>query len=106
MCPAYHVKSRKVYKMNPILAFLVMLIELYTWVIILTVVVSWLVIFDVLNTKNKIVYRICDFLNRITNPVMLRVRRFVPPIGGMDLSPLVVLLGLWLLKAILFSLAV
>lgn len=92
--------------MNPILAFLVMLIELYTWVIILTVVVSWLVIFDVLNTKNKIVYRICDFLNRITNPVMLRVRRFVPPIGGMDLSPLVVLLGLWLLKAILFSLAV
>lgn len=92
--------------MNPILTLLVMLVELYGWVIIVTVVVSWLVVFDVLNTRNKIVYRICFFLNQITEPFMKRIRRFVPPIGGMDLSPLVALLILWFVKAALISLAV
>lgn len=92
--------------MNSVLSLLVLLVDLYTWVIIITVVVSWLVIFDVLNTRNKIVYRVCSFLNQITNPVISRVRRFVPPIGGMDISPLVIILGLWLIKAFLFSLAV
>lgn len=89
----------------PILNLLVWAIELYSWVIIVTVVVSWLVVFDVLNTRNKVVYRICTFLSDITEPFMRRIRRFLPPIGGMDLTPLVALMILWLLKAMLFTLA-
>ena len=63
-------------------------------VIIATVTVSWLVAFDVLNTRNKWVWKACDLLNCITNPVVLPLRKIIPPLGGIDITPMVIIFGL------------
>ncbi len=68
------------------------IIELYIWCLIISVILTWLVQFNVINTSNRFVYQIGDFLYRITEPVLGRVRAFIPSIGGIDLSPVVVIL--------------
>jgi YggT family protein len=61
-------------------------------------VVSWLVAFGVLNTRNDVVYRILDMLNRVTEPLFRPIRRLLPPMGGLDLSPMIVLLIIYVLQ--------
>ena len=78
-----------------------LILGIYTWIIILSVILSWLVAFNVVNTTNQVVAVIGDALWRLTEPVMGRVRRFLPNLGGIDLSPLVVLLGIFLLRNLL-----
>lgn len=73
-------------------------IELYIWIIILQVVLSWLVAFNVVNTRNRFVYVIGDVLYRLTEPVLGPIRRFLPSFGGIDLSPVVLILLLVFLK--------
>ena len=73
-------------------------VNLYTFVIIAAVVVSWLIAFGVLNTYNPIARSIVRMLDALTEPVFRRVRRIIPPLGGLDLSPLIVLLLLWALQ--------
>ena len=90
--------------MNAIIGLLLLALDIYLWLIIFTVIVSWLVAFDVLNTRNRWVYLLCEWLNRLTNPVVQRVRRYVPPIGGIDLTPMVIIFGIWLLQTLLISL--
>lgn len=90
--------------MGFIIGLLVLLLDIYLWLIIFTVIISWLVAFDVLNTRNRWVYKMCAVLNRLTNPVVERVRRYVPPLGGIDLTPMVIILGIWLLQTLLVSL--
>ncbi|MBO6781692.1 MAG: YggT family protein [Alphaproteobacteria bacterium] len=68
------------------------IIQLYIWCLIISVILTWLVQFNVINTSNRFVYQIGDFLYRITEPVLGRVRAFIPSIGGIDLSPVVVIL--------------
>lgn len=87
-----------------IVSLLIMALDLYFWLIVVSVIVSWLVAFDVLNARNKWVYKFCTLLNKATNPVMLYVRRFIPPIGGIDLSPMVVIFGIFFLQRLLYSL--
>jgi YggT family protein len=69
-------------------------IGLYMFAVIISVVLTWLVQFNVVNTSNQLVYMVGDFLYRITEPVLRRIRSVIPTIGGIDLSPLVLLLGL------------
>ena len=64
------------------------LIGLYIWVIIIGAILSWLVAFDVVNTRNRIVYVIGDFTHRLTEPALRPIRRFVPNFGGVDISRL------------------
>jgi len=66
--------------------------------IIISVVASWLVAFGVINTRNPTVYRILDLLNRATDPIFRPIRRLLPPMGGLDLSPMVVLLVVYLVR--------
>jgi|TARA_B100001057_G_scaffold453404_1_gene498191 YggT family protein len=80
------------------------IIDLYVWVIILSAVLSWLVAFDIVNMRNRFVYLVGDTLNRLTEPVYRPVRRFLPDMGGLDLSPLIVILGLWFLRDIMWEL--
>ena len=68
------------------------LLSLYMWVIIIQVVLSWLVAFNVVNTRNRFVYAVGDTLYRLTEPVMGPVRRLLPNLGGIDISPIIVLL--------------
>ncbi len=67
-------------------------IQIYTLIIILQVILSWLVAFKVVNTGNRVIYVIGDALFRLTEPVMRPVRRIIPAVGGFDISPVVVIL--------------
>ena len=87
-----------------IISILMLLLNIYLWLIIFTVIVSWLVAFDVLNTRNRWVYKMCDILNRLTNPVVQRVRRYVPPLGGIDITPMIIIFGIYLLQNLLVML--
>jgi YggT family protein len=77
---------------NPILWLLQELISLYWWIVIIAVVMSWLVAFGVVNTFHPFARGIVRFLDAVTEPVFRQVRRVIPPIGGLDLSPLIVLI--------------
>ena len=70
------------------------IIALYMWALIISVVLSWLVQFNVINTSNRFVYTIGDFLYRITEPVLGRIRSVIPSVGGIDLSPMILILVL------------
>jgi YggT family protein len=67
-------------------------LDLAWWAVILAVIIQLLVQFNVLDTRNRIVWTIADFLYRVTEPMFSRVRRFLPSLGPVDLSPLVILL--------------
>ena len=90
--------------MYSVLMLIDRIIDLYVWVIIVSAVLSWLVAFDIVNMRNRFVYLVGDTLNRLTEPVYRPVRRFLPDMGGLDLSPLIVILGLWFLRDIMWQL--
>jgi YggT family protein len=73
-------------------------LNLVWWLIIISVVMSWLVAFGVVNTRNQLVYRIVDIINRVTEPLLRPIRRIVPPLGGLDLSPMILLLIIYILQ--------
>jgi YggT family protein len=78
------------------------ILSLMTWAIILSAIFSWLFAFDVINRRNQFVAQLADFLDRITTPILAPFRRIIPPLGGIDISPIVVLLLINFLK-ILFN---
>jgi YggT family protein len=86
---------------NPIIALLLLLLDLYWWVVVIAVVVSWLVAFGVLNTYNHLARSVIRALDALTEPVFRQIRRVIPPIGGLDLSPLIVLIAIWFLQYVL-----
>lgn len=76
-------------------------LDFYKWVVIVNVVISWLVAFNVINTSNQFVYMIMDVTYRLTEPVYSRIRSVMPNLGGIDLSPVVVLLGVMFLQSLI-----
>ena len=66
---------------------------------------SWLISFKVVNTSNRVVYIIADFLYRLTEPVLAPIRRFLPNLGGLDISPIILLLGIMFVRNVLSRLA-
>lgn len=68
------------------------ILSLMTWAIILSAIFSWLFAFDVINRRNRFVSQLADFLDRVTAPLLEPFRRIIPPLGGIDISPIVVLL--------------
>jgi YggT family protein len=79
------------------------LITLYIWILIINVVLSWLVAFNIVNTTNRVVYMIGDFVHRITEPALAPIRRLMPALGGIDISPVILILGLYFLRDLLFE---
>lgn len=78
--------------MIPLINFIAYVIGLYIWVIIAAAIVSWLVAFNVINTGNRFVYLLVDTLFRITEPAIAPIRRFMPNLGGIDISPVILIL--------------
>ncbi len=76
-------------------------INLYMWVVIIWVIMSWLVSFQIVNTHNRFVYLVNDFLHRLTEPALRPIRRVTPNLGGIDLAPLVLILILYFLRLLL-----
>ena len=80
-------------------------LEIYTYFIIASAILSWLVAFNVINTHNRFVYTIGDFLYRITEPALRPIRRFMPNLGGIDISPIILILGVYFVRLVLANLA-
>lgn len=74
------------------------LISLYIWVIIIGVVLSWLIAFNVINTHNRFVYLVADTINRLTEPALRPIRNVLPNLGGIDISPVILLLLLFFIQ--------
>lgn len=87
--------------MRAILDVLMIALDIYTWLLIASAVVSWLVLFNVLNTRNDIVRAIWDFLYRITEPALRPIRRVIPNLGGIDISPVILLLLIFFIQRII-----
>lgn len=81
------------------------IITLYIYVLLFAVIASWLISFNVINTSNRVVYTIVDFLYKVTEPALRPIRRLLPNLGGLDLSPVVLILVLWFVRDLLFEIA-
>ncbi len=78
--------------MNSLIFLIDTALELYLWCVIIAVVMSWLISFNVINTHNRVVFLVNDFLHRITEPALGPIRRVLPHLGGIDISPIVLIL--------------
>ena len=74
------------------------ILKLYSYVVIANVIVSWLIAFNILNTQNRFVYSILEFSHRLTDPILNKIRRFLPNLGSLDISPIVLLLLIWFIE--------
>ncbi|MGH6717712.1 MAG: YggT family protein [Alphaproteobacteria bacterium] len=78
-------------------------IQLFVWLLIAHVIISWLTAFNVINTRNPVVAQIGGFLYRITEPVLRPVRRFIPSLGGIDISPVIIILLLFFVRKLMWD---
>ena len=74
------------------------LLNIYKWIVIANVIISWLVAFNVLNTQNRFVYSILELTYRLTDPILNKIRRFLPNLGSLDISPVILLLLIWFIE--------
>ena len=79
------------------------IIDIYTWVVIASAIMSWLVAFGVVNTRNQFIRYVVDILYRLTEPLLRPLRRMLPNLGGVDISPVILLLGLFFLRNLLWE---
>ncbi len=74
------------------------ILKLYSYVVIVNVVVSWMIAFNILNTQNRFVYSILELSYRLTDPILNKIRRFLPNLGSLDISPIILLLLIWFIE--------
>ena len=74
------------------------ILQLYSYVVIANVIVSWVIAFNILNTQNRFVYTILEFSYRLTDPILNKIRRYLPNLGSLDISPIVLLLLIWFIE--------
>jgi YggT family protein len=84
--------------MRPVLELILEIIEIYKWVIIAQAIMSWLIAFGVINTYNRFVGQVAELLYRLTEPALRPIRRILPNFGGVDISPIILLLILWFVQ--------
>jgi YggT family protein len=87
--------------MKSILDIILLVLQLYIWLLIAAAVLSWLVAFNVVNTRNQVVATIGDFLYRITEPVLRPIRAMLPNLGGLDVSPVILILIILLIENVI-----
>ena len=88
--------------MKAIYLLLYEVLNIYKWIVIANVLISWLVAFNVLNTQNRFVYSIFELTYRLTEPFLNKIRRFLPNLGTLDISPVVLLLLIWFLQTCMY----
>ena len=74
------------------------ILKLYSYVVIVNVIVSWLIAFNILNTQNRFVYSILELSYKLTDPILNKIRRFLPNLGSLDISPIILLLLIWFIE--------
>ena len=84
--------------MKSIFILLDSIITIYLWIIIINAILSWLVAFNILNTQNRFVFAVLDATYKMTDPALNTIRRFIPNLGAVDISPVILILILWFIK--------
>ena len=79
------------------------IVSLYIWVLIINVIMSWLVAFNIINTSNRFVYSVLDISQRMTDPPLNFIRRYLPNLGSIDISPIILILGLMFFRNLIFE---
>ena len=92
--------------MKSIFFLLDSIIAIYIWIVIINAILSWLVAFNILNTQNRFVFSVLDVTYKLTDPVLNKIRRFIPTFGSIDISPVILILLLMFLRNIIFEIFV
>jgi YggT family protein len=87
--------------MRALLEVILIALEIYIWLLIAQAVLSWLIAFNVVNTRNQFVSMLWDFLYRITEPALRPLRRIMPSLGGIDISPVILILLIILIENVI-----
>ena len=89
--------------MNSLLALIIQIINLYKFVLLIYIIATWLISFNIINTSNRLVYTAMEFLYRLCEPSLRLVRKYVPNLGNIDISPIIVYLLLWFIQSLLIE---
>ena len=89
--------------MKSILILLDSVVSIYIWILIINAILSWLIAFSVLNTSNRLVYSLLDISYKLTDPLLRPIRNFLPSLGSIDISPVVLILLLMFVRNLLFT---
>jgi len=89
--------------MKSIFILLDNIIAIYLWIIIINAILSWLVAFNILNTQNRFVFSILETTYKLTDPALNKIRRYIPNLGSIDISPVILILLLMFLRNIIFE---
>ena len=84
--------------MIAIFYLLLQILKIYSYVVSANVIVSWLIAFNILNTQNRFVYSILELTYKLTDPILNKIRRFLPNLGTLDISPVILLLLIWFIE--------
>jgi YggT family protein len=87
--------------MRAVLDVVLLALQLYTWLLIISAVLSWLIAFNVVNTRNQFVATVWDMLYKITEPVLRPIRNMLPNMGGIDISPIILLLLIFFIERVI-----
>lgn len=87
--------------MRSVLDVVMLALNLYVWILIASAVLSWLIAFNVVNTRNQFVSTVWDFLHRITEPALRPIRNMLPNLGGIDISPIILLLLIFFIQSVI-----
>src|SRR3954471_13854170 len=87
--------------MRAVLDIVIIVLDLYVWLLIASAILSWLIAFNVVNTRNQFVAAVAEFLYRITEPVLAPIRSFMPNLGGLDISPIILILIIMFIQRVI-----
>jgi YggT family protein len=87
--------------MRAVLDIVMIVLDLYIWLLVASAILSWLIAFNVVNTRNQFVSAVAEFLYRITEPVLRPIRNVLPNLGGLDISPIVVILVILFIQRVI-----
>lgn len=87
--------------MRSVLDVILLALQIYVWILIASAVLSWLIAFNVINTRNQFVSTVWDMLYRATEPVLRPIRSRLPNLGGLDISPIILLLIIYFIQSVI-----
>ena len=87
--------------MRAVLDIVLIVLDLYVWLLIASAILSWLIAFNVVNTRNQLVSAVAEFLYRITEPLLAPIRAFMPNLGGLDISPIILILIIMFIQRVI-----
>lgn len=87
--------------MRALFEIIIIILDLYVWLLIASAILSWLIAFNVVNTRNQFVAAVAEFLYKITEPVLAPIRNIMPNLGGLDISPIIVILIIMFIQRVI-----